>query len=719
MAAINPVNALPADYRLGEYTIESVLGHGGFGITYLARDTKLSSLVAIKEYFPQAFAARQEQSTIVPRTYSDPSAEENYRWGLQEFLKEAQALAKFKHNNIVRVLRFLEANSTAYMVMEYEEGESLADHLRKHSGFLDESTLLQVFLPILSGLQAVHNAGLLHLDIKPDNIYLRTNGKPMLIDFGSARHTAHQSEISKKIALTPGYSALEAYPNQGEQGPWSDVYSIGATLYRCMTGKAPTDALERFQTIGRDQPDPLVMATEFDRPLYSSYIRECVDWALVLNREDRPHTAFALQQGLMGKEMTNEEPAQNQDAYSYRSGFIGTVNVKQPKQEKQKYKWNLWERVVAALLSVALIAMILIQTDTITQDQLFYGIDTVRAKINGMLTTTKASINGQEAEAVNEGTAVETVELEPPAGQRLATPFNAEKVLVDTLAGHQNRVQALAFLSDDLVASADADGVVKVWDVAAGNLLHTLNEKHRSTGVIAASPDGKWLALPAADRNTIQLWGVHEAAMAGELKDNAGGILAVAFSPDSSSVAAVNGSHNVVLWDMTAREIRNTLSHDGDQILSIAFSPNGRWLATGSTGGEIRYWSIETGKVLGSFKASTNTIATLAFSPDGQWLASGGPKNHLNVWDTGGGGRDIRFAETPPSVHALTFSPDNRWLISVGATSAIQIWDLETGELRQQLDGHERDVYSVAISPDGSAIASGGGDMTVKIWKSP
>jgi len=718
MAAINPVNALPADYRLGEYTIESVLGQGGFGITYLARDTKLSSQVAIKEYFPQAFAARQEQSTIVPRTYSNPSAEENYRWGLQEFLKEAQALAKFKHNNIVRVLRFLEANGTAYMVMEYEEGESLADHLRKHGGFLDEPMLLQVFLPILSGLQAVHNAGLLHLDIKPDNIYLRTNGKPMLIDFGSARHTTHQSEASKKIALTPGYSALEAYPNQGEQGPWSDVYSIGATLYRCMTGKAPTDALERFQTIGRDQPDPLVMATEFDRPFYSSHIRECVDWALVLDREDRPHTAFALQQGLMGKEMTNEQTEQNQDAYSYRSGFIGTLNVKRPKQEKQKYKWKLWERVVAALLSVALIAMILIQTNTITQDQLFYGIDIVRAKINGMLTTTKAGINGQEAEAVDSDAAVETVELEPLTGQRLATPFNTDKVLVHTLTGHQKRVQALAFLGDDLVASADADGIVKVWDIAAGNLLHTLNEEHRSTGIIAASPDGKWLALPA-DRNTIQLWGVHEAATAGELKDDAGGILALTFSPDSSSVAAVNDSHNVVLWDMTTREIRNTLSHDGDQILSVTFSPNGRWVATGSAGGEIRYWSIETGKVLGSFKASAEKITTVAFSPDGQRLASGGPENHLKVWDTGGGGHDIRFAETPRSVYAVTFSPDNRWLITASAASAIQIWDLETGDLHQQLGDHERNVYSVTLSPDGSIIASGGDDMTVRIWQSP
>ena len=147
-------NALPAGYRLGEYTIKTVLGHGGFGITYLAQDTHLGSLVAIKEYFPQDYAERGEDSKIFPRPGGDVSDAEIYNWGLQEFLKEAQALAKFKHNYIVRVLRYLEANGTAYMSMEYEEGESLTGYLKQHGGFLSEPDLLRVFLPILTGLHA-------------------------------------------------------------------------------------------------------------------------------------------------------------------------------------------------------------------------------------------------------------------------------------------------------------------------------------------------------------------------------------------------------------------------------------------------------------------------------------------------------------------------------------------------------------------------------------
>ena len=175
-------SALRTGFRLAEYTIESVLGHGGFGITYLARDTALGALVAIKEYLPHEIANRDDKTHVLP----NPSREavRDYQHGLKNFVKEARALARFKHPNIVRVLRFLEANGTAYVVMEYEEGQSLADYLKRNGPRLDEQMLLRVFVPILNGLHAVHEAEMLHLDIKPENIYLRKDGSPMLIDVG-------------------------------------------------------------------------------------------------------------------------------------------------------------------------------------------------------------------------------------------------------------------------------------------------------------------------------------------------------------------------------------------------------------------------------------------------------------------------------------------------------------------------------------------------------
>ena len=287
--------ALPIGYKLGEYEIETVLGQGGFGITYRARDVHLGSRVAIKEYFPQAFAARDHDgNTIYANTGHTASDAENYRWGLSAFLEEAQALAKFKHPHIVRVLRFMEANGTAYLVMEYEQGEPLSAYLRAHGGFLDEPMLLGVFLPILTGLQAVHDAGLLHLDIKPDNIYLRTNGQPMLIDFGSARQIRRGSGASQRVALSRGYAAIEQYPDKGERGPWTDVYGVGTSIYRCVTGKEPVDSLEREMTFAKKRVDPLVPATLLERPLYAKHIRETVDAATQLDAGARPQTAEIL-----------------------------------------------------------------------------------------------------------------------------------------------------------------------------------------------------------------------------------------------------------------------------------------------------------------------------------------------------------------------------------------------------------------------------------------
>ncbi|MEK7795953.1 MAG: protein kinase, partial [Pseudomonadota bacterium] len=164
-------DALPHNFELAEYIIESMLGHGGFGITYLARDRNLDTRVAIKEYFPADLAVRQDIATVAPKP--TPKAMRDYHLGLKNFIKEARALAHFKHPNIVRVLRYIEAYDTAYMVMEYSQGEGLADQLRQQGPKLPEAALLRIFLPILNGVRAVHEAEMLHLDIKPENIYLR------------------------------------------------------------------------------------------------------------------------------------------------------------------------------------------------------------------------------------------------------------------------------------------------------------------------------------------------------------------------------------------------------------------------------------------------------------------------------------------------------------------------------------------------------------------
>jgi len=275
-------NALQRGFWLNEYQIKSVLGKpGGFGITYLATDTHLEQSVAIKEYLPSDFAVREGRSTVYVKS---SSYEDNFKWGLDNFIKEARALARFTHPNIVRVLRFFEANGTAYMVMEYQEGKSLTDYLEQQR-ILTEEELLIIVKPLLDGLIEIHKANLLHRDIKPNNIYIRHDDSPVLLDFGSARYAVGQKTRSVTSIVTPGYAPLEQYDDEiKDQGPWTDIYAMGAVMYRAIKGEAPPAATRRVMK------DPMISAVKVGKGKYNKNLLQAIDCALQLSEEDRPRT---------------------------------------------------------------------------------------------------------------------------------------------------------------------------------------------------------------------------------------------------------------------------------------------------------------------------------------------------------------------------------------------------------------------------------------------
>ncbi|MET0855310.1 MAG: serine/threonine-protein kinase, partial [Telluria sp.] len=240
---------LAAGFQLFEYRIDSVLGQGGFGITYLATDIHLNAKVAIKEYLPAGFAQRSGDKSVWPRWPDDAPM---YQAGLDRFLVEARTLATFRHPNIVRVARFFEANRTAYMVLEYERGKSLKQWWpgRKR---VREAELLGLLQPLLDGLAVVHAAGFLHRDIKPDNIYVRKDdGSLVLLDFGAARQAVGHAGALADV-VTPGFAPPEQYDN-GAQGPWTDIYSLGATLYWMIAGTKPPEAPARISGAAQMMP---------------------------------------------------------------------------------------------------------------------------------------------------------------------------------------------------------------------------------------------------------------------------------------------------------------------------------------------------------------------------------------------------------------------------------------------------------------------------------
>lgn len=277
--AIEHRNALVAGYEFFGYRIESVLGHGGFGITYKATEIEAGRRVAIKEYLPAGFATRDaEDSSVHP---VGPDDQEDFDWGLERFGQEAQTLVSFHHPNIVAVHRFFEANNTAYLVMEYERGDSLAAILTRDKT-LPENEIREFLYPLLDGLSRVHKAGFMHRDIKPENIFIRTDGAPVLLDFGSARQAVGVRSHSLTSIVSSGYAPFEQYLAEGHQGPWTDIYALGATLYRSVVGRKPPEATARISK------DTLIPATKQGAGKYGPELLGAIDAALAVNERERP-----------------------------------------------------------------------------------------------------------------------------------------------------------------------------------------------------------------------------------------------------------------------------------------------------------------------------------------------------------------------------------------------------------------------------------------------
>jgi len=281
----------PGTVLQNKYLLGRVLGQGGFGITYLAWDITLNIKLAIKEYLPQQHATRTVgQSTV---TFYTSSFKEDYRYGLSKFLEEARTLARFnEHPNIVTVRDYFEANNTAYLVMNYHEGITLQNYLKKKDGKIMVEQALAIFMPVLDALKEVHAAGIMHRDISPDNIFIDKDGRIILIDFGAARQEMREKSKSFSVVLKAGYAPEEQYRTKGEQGPWTDIYAVGATLYHCITGNIPPEAIDRL--VEDDLVAPSNMGVKIKPAL-----EDCLLKALAVKAPDRYQKAVDFQDDLI------------------------------------------------------------------------------------------------------------------------------------------------------------------------------------------------------------------------------------------------------------------------------------------------------------------------------------------------------------------------------------------------------------------------------------
>ena len=333
----HPLNALPKGHRLQEYELVRVLGFGGFGMTYLGFDHNLDKAVAIKEYLPSDIAIRTADRSVAPQASAFRG---DFQWGLERFLDEARTLARFDHRHIIKVYRFFEAHGTAYIVMEYAEGETLSAFLTRQ-GPLSEAELKAILYPLLDGLAVVHEADFLHRDIKPGNIVLRdADGSPVLLDFGAARQAIGAKSRSVTSIVTPGYAPIEQYSSRGRQGAWTDLYALGGVCYRALTGQVPEDATDRVRH------DPLVPVAQRCAGRASGAFLSAIDWALSVDEGDRPQRVGAWREA-MEADAARAEKDEGDDATS-----MGRVEPEASPLERPKTSFKRFAVVlgVAALL---------------------------------------------------------------------------------------------------------------------------------------------------------------------------------------------------------------------------------------------------------------------------------------------------------------------------------------------------------------------------------
>ena len=284
---------LPSGTEVGGYRVIRKIAAGGFGVVYLAEDEHQRH-VALKEYLPAALAERAE-GELAP--FVPPEKLPLYRLGLKSFFEEGRALGQISHPGVVSVLNFFRANETVYMVMNHLEGDTLQEFIviardLKREKVLRESTIRSLFDEILRGLRVVHQHKMLHLDITPANIFITNDNRAVLLDFGAARDVLNKQGEFTRPMYTPGFAAPEMYRRDNAVGPWTDVYSIGATIYACMSGAPPVEVPRRLED------DELDRHLERQRNIYSDGLIEVVRWCMALDARERPQSVFALQREL-------------------------------------------------------------------------------------------------------------------------------------------------------------------------------------------------------------------------------------------------------------------------------------------------------------------------------------------------------------------------------------------------------------------------------------
>jgi WD40 repeat protein/serine/threonine protein kinase len=692
--------ALPSGTELvGDYRIERVLGAGGFGVTYLADEIALARMVTIKEYFPSDIAARDGGIDAAPRSQDCAG---DYRWGLDRFIEEAQTLAKFDHRNIVRVYRYFRANNTGYMVLHFEEGQSLKGWLKGLGRAPRQKELDVIIGPLLDALELIHKSDFLHRDIAPDNIIIRKSGDPVLIDFGSARGEIASHTKTVSALVKPGYSPYEQYAETSrQQGPWSDIYALAGTLYHAITGKRPPDAPSRMVK------DELVSAREAALSSYRAGFLKAIDRALSLNVEARPQSIAAWRGDLLA-------PDPVRASWLTRT----TDHRKDRKKEKEEA-----EAVAATVPMTPPRAATPPPPDAPgPKGGLLDFLEGLRKKPDSE--SAPAAAPAPEpiliAAASTPAPPAATVKLDaPPAPvfkkkSQSKKPIPKERALVVVksparprprrLKGSRPSLMPIVFKL--LVGVGVASAAVAMQDrfpqfesrgsaVTTGITTGTTNPPPPQAQALAPAPV---LVTPIA-----------------EIAAHRGSISGAAYTDDGRRIVTTGADGSMKIWDAAYRNLVRTIELDDGPATSLAL--NGARALTGHANGKVVLWDIDRAEKIATVQRNEANIWAVAFTGDPDRFAAASHDWKVTLWDARQTAAPLHVLDGHEnSVQSLAYSPQRLLLASGSADKTVRLWNLDTLDLKRSYRGPRDFVTSVAFSRSGKLLAAGALDGRIQVW---
>jgi Protein kinase domain/WD domain, G-beta repeat len=767
------VLALPTGTELvGDFRIERVLGAGGFGITYLATETALARQVTIKEYFPSDFAARNEELGAVPRS-SDSAGD--YQWGLDRFLDEAQTLALFDHRNICRVYRYFRANNTGYMVLHFEEGASLKGWIKGLGRAPRQGELDVIVAPLLEALEIVHAADFLHRDIAPDNIMVRTDGSPVLIDFGSARGDIAQHSRKVSALVKPGYSPYEQYAETGkQQGPWTDIYALGATLYHCITGKRPPDSPSRIIK------DEYVPAKDAAIASYRPKFLAAIDRSLALDIDKRPPTVQAWRVELLAN--AGEKPVKSGWLKKAKAEPVVAAAAADPAVARAKpvaadpapaakpqpaRRGGLMEYLDAlkrkpdaaadgAVPGPAQATVALNPPPPPPSVKVVPPEPVAAAKGSGGGSGGKSPAAAQKAEPKPPPPARRKAAPRPQAirtGETSWRPTLVKVLLVAGVAsaayglkdrlpryelrggvivassnapkenqplfeirGHAGGTKSVAFTDDSRsLVSVGADRALKIWNAGSGSLAKSIDLGGATATSVAVS--GRRAVTGHSDGN-VMLWDLDTGAKVATLRRNEAAVWSVSFAGSNGQVLAASHDWSVTLWDAKTPLIPVHIYEGHENAAqAVAFTAaEGPFFASGSADKTVKLWNPESSALIRTYKGHKDFVTALGFSNDGRTLASGSLDGGVRLWSTSANRLVRQLSVHKVKVTGLSFSPTAEHLASGDEDGLVRIWDYKRGRSARTLSVTGPAVSALTYSSDGRKLAVASADGTIKVW---